>query len=88
LSPGGKARALFALASAQRVNALLLDEPTNHLDLEALIAIEDVVGDFTGTILLATHDRYFLEKFSPTHIYLIKRSSLKALDDINEYVLQ
>lgn len=86
LSPGERARVLFALFSALNVNVLILDEPTNHLDLEALEALEEVVKHFTGTIILVSHDRYFLEKFNATHIYEISNSKLILQKDLQSYI--
>jgi len=62
-SPGGRSRILLALFSELSVNTLLLDEPTNHLDLEALSALENVLSDYVGTVVLVSHDRYFINKF-------------------------
>ena len=45
---------------------MILDEPTNHLDLEAIEQLEEVLAGYTGTVLLVTHDRRFLERFTPT----------------------
>ncbi len=52
LSPGERARLLLAIFSANAVNVLLLDEPTNHLDIEALEALEDVLKNYKGTVIL------------------------------------
>ena len=71
LSPGGRARLLFALFSALSANVLILDEPTNHLDLEALEALEEVMNHYEGTIILVSHDRRFLENFHPTDTYIL-----------------
>ena len=46
----------------QKINFLILDEPTNHLDIYAREEIEELLAAFTGTLLVVTHDRYFLEK--------------------------
>lgn len=75
-SPGGRARLLLALFSAQAVNVLLLDEPTNHLDLEAMSALEEAVKHFSGTIVLVSHDRYFLQKVDITDTYLLVEGQL------------
>jgi ABC-type multidrug transport system ATPase subunit len=66
LSPGERSRAVLALLQSRGVNCLVLDEPTNHLDLEAIEQLELALQDFDGTALLVTHDRRFLERFSPT----------------------
>jgi len=54
------------LLAARGVNALVLDEPTNNLDLEAIEQLELALQGFEGAVVLVTHDRRFLEAFSPT----------------------
>ena len=62
LSGGERCRAALARLAAAEVNFLVLDEPTNHLDLWARDALEKALGEFDGTVLLVTHDRYFLNR--------------------------
>ena len=62
LSPGERTRANLALFMARGVNLLVLDEPTNHLDLVAIEQLEQALGRYTGTLLLVTHDRAFLDR--------------------------
>lgn len=85
LSPGGRARLLFALFSALSANVLLLDEPTNHLDLEALDALEEAVAHYEGTIVLVSHDRYFLEKFHATDTYVLSDGKLVRQQSFEAY---
>jgi ATPase subunit of ABC transporter with duplicated ATPase domains len=56
LSPGERTRAELATATAAGARLLLLDEPTNHLDIEALEALETVLEDWPGALIVATHD--------------------------------
>lgn len=86
LSPGGRARVLFALFSALSTNVLLLDEPTNHLDLEALDALEEVVSHYEGTVILVSHDRYFLKKFRATDTFVLSNAKLVRQQSIEAYV--
>ncbi len=61
LSGGERARVAMALLIAQRRNLLILDEPTNYLDVVSRQAVESALSEFPGTILVVTHDRYFLD---------------------------
>ena len=51
----------LALLSLRGANLLIMDEPTNHLDLLSQEVLEDVLGDFGGTLLFVSHDRYFID---------------------------
>ncbi len=61
LSGGEKNRLLMAKLFAQPANLLVLDEPTNDLDVETLELLEELLGEFAGTLLLVSHDRAFLD---------------------------
>jgi ATP-binding cassette subfamily F protein uup len=62
LSGGERGRLLLAAALAKPSNLLILDEPTNDLDLETLDLLQEMLGDYPGTILLVSHDRDFLDR--------------------------
>ena len=62
LSGGEKTRLNLARLILENTDILLLDEPTNHLDLNATIWLEDFLIKFKGTVLIISHDRYFLDK--------------------------
>jgi ATP-binding cassette subfamily F protein 3 len=62
LSGGEKSRLQLARLVHAQVNFLLLDEPTNHLDLEACEQLEEMLEAFDGTLLVISHDRYFLDR--------------------------
>lgn len=66
LSPGERTRVMLARFALNGVNTLLLDEPTNHLDIEALEALEELLTSFSGSVILASHDRSLIEKIHPT----------------------
>ncbi|MCX6784693.1 MAG: multidrug ABC transporter ATP-binding protein, partial [Candidatus Komeilibacteria bacterium] len=76
----------LALFSALSVNVLILDEPTNHLDLEALEALEETLKTYRGTILLVSHDRYFLRKTSLDATYVLSEGVLTRIPDYTAYV--
>jgi ATP-binding cassette subfamily F protein uup len=62
LSGGERNRLLLARLFARPANLLVLDEPTNDLDIETLELLEELIGDFNGTVLLVSHDRVFLDR--------------------------
>ena len=62
LSGGEKARLLLAKIMALPSNLLILDEPTNDLDVETLDLLQDILGEFDGTVLLVSHDRDFIDR--------------------------
>src|SRR5262249_49430156 len=62
LSGGERRRLQFLRLLLDEPNVLLLDEPTNDLDIDALTAIEDYLDGWPGTLIVVTHDRYFLER--------------------------
>ena len=68
LSGGEKARLLLARLMACESNLLILDEPTNDLDIETLDLLQDILGDYDGTVLLVSHDRDFLDRVATTTI--------------------
>ena len=70
LSGGEKARLLLAKLMAKPSNLLILDEPTNDLDVETLDLLQDIVGDFDGTVLLVSHDRDFIDRVATATIAL------------------
>jgi len=64
LSGGERSRVALAKLVMLRANFLLLDEPTNHLDIASQEVLEEVLDDFSGTILLVTHDRYLVDRLA------------------------
>ena len=70
LSGGEKARLLLAKMMAQPSNLLILDEPTNDLDVETLDLLQDILGEYDGTVLLVSHDRDFIDRVATTTVAL------------------
>jgi ATP-binding cassette subfamily F protein uup len=62
LSGGERNRLMLAKLFTQPANVLVLDEPTNDLDLETLDVLEEMLGDYAGTVVLISHDRDFLDR--------------------------
>lgn len=78
-SGGQKSRILLARLLLQEPDLLLLDEPTNHLDLEAVKFLETYLSDYRGSILLISHDRYFIKKIC-NRIFHLENTKLSVYD--------
>jgi ATP-binding cassette subfamily F protein 3 len=70
LSGGEKGKAALARLAATSANLLVMDEPTNHLDIWSCDALERSIKDFEGTVLVVTHDRYFLNQVADRIIFV------------------
>ena len=70
LSGGERARLMLAKIMARESNLLILDEPTNDLDVETLDLLQDLLGDYAGTVLLVSHDRDFLDRVATNTVVL------------------
>jgi len=85
LSGGERARLTLAKLILSHMNLLVLDEPTNHLDISSREALEEALSAFDGTVLVVSHDRYFIDKLA-TRILELKPG--KAFDgDFVDYPL-
>ena len=87
LSGGEKARLALALMIMNPSNFLLLDEPTNHLDLESKENLELAIQNYRGSLLIISHDRYFISKVA-NRIIEIKDSDLILYNGNFEYFLE
>ena len=87
LSGGERRRLQLTRLLMDSPNVLLLDEPTNDFDVETLTALEDLLDSFGGTLLVISHDRYFLERVCDRFVGLLGDSSLRDLPGgIDEYL--
>jgi len=76
LSPGERARFAFAIFAYNDYDLLILDEPTNHLDIETKEVIEQSLSSYDGTLLLVSHDRYFVEEVGITKVLNLRDGKL------------
>ncbi|MBP9891271.1 MAG: ABC-F family ATP-binding cassette domain-containing protein [Planctomycetes bacterium] len=79
LSGGEKSRLQLARLVHAKVNFLMLDEPTNHLDIQACEQLEEMLEEFDGTLLIISHDRYFLDKLV-TRVVEVRDQKLEMFD--------
>jgi ATP-binding cassette subfamily F protein 3 len=70
LSGGERARVELAKLMLKDVNFLIMDEPTNHLDIDSREALENALKDYDGTMLMVSHDRYFINKLADRILYM------------------
>jgi ATP-binding cassette subfamily F protein 3 len=85
LSGGERNRLQIARAVWLGANFLILDEPTNHLDIPGREAVEEGLADFEGSILVVSHDRWFLEKSADRLVLLEDRGFLPYEGSFSEY---
>ena len=103
LSGGEKARVQMMKLMLQGANFLLLDEPTNHLDIQSAEVLEDALSDYNGTILVISHDRYFLDnvvnriaelergtttEYLGNYTYYVEEKARRARGEVRRYVKQ
>ena len=77
LSGGERGRLALALLALEGANLLLLDEPTNHLDIPSQEVLQEVLEEFTGTILLVSHDRYLIDRLA-RQIWALEEGELRV----------
>jgi ATP-binding cassette subfamily F protein uup len=87
LSGGERRRLQLLRLLMAEPNVLLLDEPTNDLDIDTLTALEDLLDSFPGTVLVVSHDRYFVDRVCDSVVALMGDGSLAALPGgVEEYL--
>lgn len=87
LSGGEKARLALLKLMMSGANVLILDEPTNHLDIDSKEVFEDALMDFPGTVIVVSHDRYFLNKI-PTRILELEADGLTEYLGTYDYYVE
>ncbi|MGN0659071.1 MAG: ribosomal protection-like ABC-F family protein [Emergencia sp.] len=87
LSGGEKARLSLLKLMMSGANVLLLDEPTNHLDIESKEVFEDALLEYPGTVIVVSHDRYFLNKI-PTRILELEKDGLREYLGTYDYYVE
>ncbi len=86
LSGGEKSRVVLACILARPVNLLVLDEPTNHLDIVSREVLLDAVKNFPGTVIIVSHDRYFLREIT-TRVFEVDKNKVSIYDGSWDYYL-
>jgi ATPase subunit of ABC transporter with duplicated ATPase domains len=85
LSGGERSRLKLAILMYSEVNFLILDEPTNHLDITSREELEDYLKEFKGTILMVSHDRYFINNIASRVVELCRGSLISYCGNYEYY---
>jgi len=85
LSGGERRRLLMAKILMEKPNVLLLDEPTNDLDIQTLEILEEYIEYFEGAVLIASHDRYFLDKTANKILAIKPQGKIEFFNDLDSY---
>src|SRR3954471_11163988 len=85
LSGGEKARLLLGLATFFGPNIIILDEPTNHLDIDSRAALAEAINDFSGAVIMVSHDRYLIESCADRLWVVADRTVTPWDGDLDEY---
>ena len=88
LSEGQNTRLALAKMLLEKPNLLVLDEPTNHLDIETIAWLENYLVNYSGALLIVSHDRYFLDKVATITLDLTKHSLDRYVGNYSSFVEQ
>lgn len=86
LSGGQKTRLALARILLQAPDLLMLDEPTNHLDIETLTWLEDYLRAYPGSLLVVSHDRYFLDRLVTSIVEIERHQSKRFTGNYSKYI--
>lgn len=86
LSGGEKSRLRLCSLTFEKVNFMILDEPTNHLDIDSREVLEETLNDYDGTILIVSHDRYFINKVADKILFIENKEMQVYPGDFNYYL--
>jgi len=86
LSGGQQRRLQLLLVLLEQPNVMILDEPTNDMDTDMLAAIEDLLDSWPGTLLVVSHDRYFLERVTDQQYAILDRRLRHLPGGVDEYL--
>ena len=85
LSGGEKTRLLMGLAAFDSPDLLILDEPTNHLDIDSRTALMEAINDYSGAVILVSHDRFLIEACAD-RLWLVANGGVKPFEgDMDDY---
>ena len=86
LSGGERAKISLLKIMLSKPNFLILDEPTNHLDITSREVLENALSDFDGTMLVVSHDRYFINKLANKTVYLTHEGAVNIDGNYDDYL--
>lgn len=86
LSGGERGRVSLAKLMLSEANFLILDEPTNHLDIPSKEILEKAINNYSGTVLMVSHDRYFINKTSTRILELTGKTTVNYIGNYDYYL--
>lgn len=85
LSGGERIRLRLAVLMQQSMNTLVFDEPTNHIDIPTREALEEAIENFNGTLLVISHDRFFIDRFADKIIEIVNGKATTYIGNYEDY---